>query len=322
MTEAELTRLLDVARRRPLLDALTVRRGKRKGEAYANVRPEVRNRLEALGRERALIYKTLVLTGLRKNELATLTVAQLRLDGPTASRSNSTPPTRRTGKATASSIRADLADDLPHWLDDKLAALQAEARRRGEPIPARLPADTPVFDVPDGLVRIFDRDLKLAGIAKRDERGRTLDVHALRTTFGTLLSKGGVPLADGSSRDAAFRPEPDGERLHRPEAARRARGPRRLAEPSPRRGRRTPKPSRATGTGTDRARIPLHHPLHRPGATRRQSVRIPDKDEHSRASSSVEAARLSEVPKMSRIRDDRQALTSVVFKSGRGDSNP
>ncbi len=27
---------------------------------------------------------------------------------------------------------------------------------------------------------------------KRDDRGRTLDVHALRTTFGTLLSKGGV----------------------------------------------------------------------------------------------------------------------------------
>jgi hypothetical protein len=44
------------------------------------------------------------------------------------------------------------------------------------------------------LIRIFDRDLKAAGIAKRDERGRTLDVHALRTTFGTLLSKGGVPL--------------------------------------------------------------------------------------------------------------------------------
>jgi hypothetical protein len=43
-------------------------------------------------------------------------------------------------------------------------------------------------------VRIFDRDLKPAGIAKRDERGRTLDVHALRTTFGTLLSRGGVPL--------------------------------------------------------------------------------------------------------------------------------
>jgi hypothetical protein len=29
-------------------------------------------------------------------------------------------------------------------------------------------------------------------IDKRDERGRTIDVHALRTTFGTHLSKGGV----------------------------------------------------------------------------------------------------------------------------------
>ena len=48
--------------------------------------------------------------------------------------------------------------------------------------------------MPAGLVRIFDRDLKHAGIPKRDERGRTFDVHALRTTFGTLLSRGGVPL--------------------------------------------------------------------------------------------------------------------------------
>ena len=31
-----------------------------------------------------------------------------------------------------------------------------------------------------------------AGIPKQDERGRTIDVHALRHTFGTLLSKGGV----------------------------------------------------------------------------------------------------------------------------------
>src|SRR5262249_46324252 len=67
MAEDELTRLLAVARERPLLEALTVRKGKRRGERYANVRPEVRQRLEMLGRERALIYKTLVLTGLRKN---------------------------------------------------------------------------------------------------------------------------------------------------------------------------------------------------------------------------------------------------------------
>jgi len=55
-----------------------------------------------------------------------------------------------------------------------------------------LPADAPLFTVPAGLVKILDRDLRLAGIPKVDERGRTVDVHALRHTFGTLLSKGGV----------------------------------------------------------------------------------------------------------------------------------
>ena len=55
-----------------------------------------------------------------------------------------------------------------------------------------MPLDTPLFTVPAGLVRILDRDLTAAGIPKRDERGWTIDVHALRHSFGTLLSKGGV----------------------------------------------------------------------------------------------------------------------------------
>src|SRR5262249_49729161 len=89
-------------------------------------------------------------------------------------------------------LRNDLAADLREWLADKFRRLQDEARRLGEPIPVRLPPGTPVFTVPAALVKILNRDLKLAGIPKRDDRGRTLDVHALRTTFGTLLSKGGV----------------------------------------------------------------------------------------------------------------------------------
>ena len=82
MTEVELAKLLDVARQRPLLDAMTVRRGARKGQLVANVRPEVRQKLGRLGRERALIYKTLVLTGLRRAELGSLTAGQLVLDCP------------------------------------------------------------------------------------------------------------------------------------------------------------------------------------------------------------------------------------------------
>jgi len=209
LTEAELVRLLDVARRRPLLDAMTVRRGRRKGQAVAKLRDETRRRLERLGRERAMIYKTLVLTGLRANELRTLTVGQLVLDAkPAYLVLDAAGEKNREGNSIP--LRADLAAELREWLREKAQGLQEAAReaatvrfdqndqeagRRdmGEPGAVYgLPADALVFTVPRGLVRILDRDLKLAGIPKRDERGRTIDVHAMRHTFGTLLSKGGV----------------------------------------------------------------------------------------------------------------------------------
>jgi integrase len=191
MTEDELTRLLAVAAERPLVDALTVRKGERKGERYAKVRPAVRDRLLVLGRERALICKTLVLTGLRKGELASLTVAHLRLDDavPHAILDAADEKNREGSEIP---IRDDLAGDLREWLADRLRRLQSEARSNDGPIPARLPPDAPLFTVPAGLIRILDRDLARAGIPKMDERGRTLDVHALRHTFGTLMSKGGV----------------------------------------------------------------------------------------------------------------------------------
>ena len=206
LTETELVKLLDVARRRPLLDAMTIRRGERKGKAAAELRPETIARMERLGRERALIYKTLVLTGLRKGELASLTFGQLELDEarPYALLHAADEKNRQGSKIL---LRADLATDLRAWLADKLATAQNTARRRGEPRPACLADNTPLFTVPVQLVRILDRDLVAAGIIrkvkdesgkvridKRDGRGWTVDVHALRMTFGTLLSKGGVPL--------------------------------------------------------------------------------------------------------------------------------
>jgi hypothetical protein len=191
MAETELVKLLAVARERPLLDALTVHRGPRKGERYANIRPEVRGRLELLGRERALIYKTLVLTGLRKSELASITVAQLRLgDAVPCLTLDAADEKNREGNDKP--LRDDLAADLRDWIADKLRRLQGKARQDGLPIPARLPPETRLFDVPSRLVEILNRDLRLAGIRKRDDRGRTLDVHALRHTLGTLLSRGGV----------------------------------------------------------------------------------------------------------------------------------
>jgi len=76
---------------------------------------------------------------------------------------------------------------------DRLEAVRAEARVIGAPMSVKLPHDAPLLNVPAGLIRILDRDLAAAGIPKRDERGRTVDVHAMRHTFATHLSKGGVP---------------------------------------------------------------------------------------------------------------------------------
>jgi Phage integrase family len=94
-------------------------------------------------------------------------------------------------------IRDDLAADLRRWLADKQTGSQIALRGNGktlsmQPRAAKLPVPTPLFTIPGQLVKILDRDLLAAGIAKADERGRTLDVHALRHSFGTLLSRGGV----------------------------------------------------------------------------------------------------------------------------------
>ena len=55
----EITVLLEAARTRPLRDALTIRRGKRKGQQVAKVSDAQREQLTRLGRERVMIYKTL-----------------------------------------------------------------------------------------------------------------------------------------------------------------------------------------------------------------------------------------------------------------------
>ncbi len=206
LTEPELIRLLEVARERPLREVLTVRRGARKGQLAANVAESVQRRLEDLGRERALTYKMLVLTGLRKGELASLTVGSLELDRRPPS-VNLAAADEKSRRGTDIPLRADLAADIRSFLADRLQRLQDRAREAGDAVPMRLPSTEPLFRVPSALCRILDRDLVAAGIAtivttksgvkkidKRDERGRTIDVHALRTTFGTLLSKGGVPL--------------------------------------------------------------------------------------------------------------------------------
>ena len=184
LTEDELGRLLNAARNRPLLDAMTIRRGKRKGQIVGIVRDDVRDRLQWLGRERELIYKTLALTGLRKNELVSLTIGQLHLDGERPFAELKAFDAKNRTEATIP-LRRDLANELSSWINDraqnervdvlKFNAMADTTIHRTNTI--KLASETRLFRVPVELVRILNRDLKLAGISKRDDRGRVLDVH-------------------------------------------------------------------------------------------------------------------------------------------------
>lgn len=87
---------------------------------------------------------------------------------------------------------------------DTFSGSRRYREHRGPQRPGKSPR---VFATPRGLrVDIFDRDLVFAGLArvkthdgkevvvKTADRGRTIDIYALRHTFGTHLSKPGVPL--------------------------------------------------------------------------------------------------------------------------------
>jgi hypothetical protein len=61
-------------------------------------------------------------------------------------------------------------------------------RRR---LAGRKPTDG-IFEIPRGVIKRSNADCRRTGIPKRDAEGRTVDVHSLRTTFGTYLAISGV----------------------------------------------------------------------------------------------------------------------------------
>ncbi len=213
LTDDELQRLFQAARWRPLAERgrLAIQRpesernGKRSNWTYERLtyatlaaatdlarerladRPNDITTLERRGRRRALAYKALAFTGLRMNELASLTIGDL--DSQEAPRWMTLGATAdKSGRGADVPLPDGLAFDVVQTIAERLEALRRDVRASGDPIPARLPNDAPLFDVPSGLGRLLVKDLAAAGIPKRDDRGHTVDVHALRHTFGTRLS--------------------------------------------------------------------------------------------------------------------------------------
>ncbi len=190
LTEAELSRLLMVARLRPLAkfgcetvtksNAETATPQKRSRATWSykpltfdelpaavdrarerlNDNPDFIAQQDRLGHERELIYKLAVTTGLRKNELASLTIGQLDLNaGFPHVRLNAADEKNREGNSIP--LRRDVADELRHWLassSDYGAGSENVLAFRRDATPIKRPASTPLLNIPEAFCKILDRD--------------------------------------------------------------------------------------------------------------------------------------------------------------------
>jgi len=172
LTAAELHALVAAARARPLACYIAGN--------HPNPAPEKIAELELLGVQRAALYLTAALVGLRRGELRGLRWADLDLDGepPTA-----TPraATTKAGRADTVCVPAQAADALREWWAARATAQWAKPK----------PEDL-VFDcIGRQCIDRFRADCRYAGIELRTAEGR-VDFHSLRHTCGTLHARAGV----------------------------------------------------------------------------------------------------------------------------------
>ncbi len=178
LTVEELHRLLDAARRRPLLEAQTIRRGPRKGQIEAKVKPTVLERMTQLGESRALLYEFAAFTGLRKGEIWRLQVQDFDQDQGRV----------RVQGAENQKQKKDVWQPLPPGLVAKLKEYLATTQKK--------PQDKLLPMWKQKVAEVLRADLELAGIPYRDEHGRVFDFHAFRHCTATYLLMSGVPIQE------------------------------------------------------------------------------------------------------------------------------
>lgn len=127
------------------------------------------------GPERATMYRLAVETGLRANEIRSLTRAGFVLDG--------TAPTVTVNAAYSKHRREDVLPLRPE-LAEELRGLVAGLAPAAQVF--RLPPDR------HDASSMFKADIEQANVARVDDAGRFADFHSLRHTFITNLANGGV----------------------------------------------------------------------------------------------------------------------------------
>lgn len=143
----------------------------------AKLSPAYVARLERRGRERWLLYRLAVLTGLRRGELSRMRVQHLELDRQPFARLNLPGNLTKSGKAARILLVPSLAADLRQWIADT----------------GKRPGDKLLY-VPlvCNMVKLHKAHLAAAGIAYQVD-GKFADFHSLRMVPNVLLRKAGIP---------------------------------------------------------------------------------------------------------------------------------
>ena len=125
--------------------------------------------------ERVLIYRLLLGTGLRSTELSLLTPSQFMFD-----RCRLVVEAKKTKNKKADVL--PVKPSLVRLIEKRIKANNIQLSER-------------IFSHNQNqILNAFYADLKAAGIERKGDGGRSLDIHSLRKTFGTMLAMAGVPL--------------------------------------------------------------------------------------------------------------------------------
>lgn len=154
-------------------------------------------RFGVAGPERALLYLTAVETGLRANELRTLTVGSFKF--------NADPPTVTVGAAYSKHrredvlpIRSELAASIRSQSAGKLPGAAALQMPSASNVSRMLRADLEaarlawILEAENEDTEKARREGDASFLLSRDESGQVVDFHALRHTFISNLARGGV----------------------------------------------------------------------------------------------------------------------------------
>lgn len=168
LTPEEVEKLLDAAAKRPLARCEATR--------YGKIKPATIRKLTVLGEGRRLAYALMLYTGLRVNETRQLVWADVDLKERLI---RVRPTTTKNSKSATLPLHSYLVELLSQWKQKHPGAEPSHTI-------VNIPASTSAF------LKVFDKDLEFAGIAKTDDLGRVVHLHALRHSFASLLARQGV----------------------------------------------------------------------------------------------------------------------------------